>query len=125
MVSDFMVRGTRALTNWTRTRASLLAAGLGLVAGAATHAAAKPNVLLIIGDDIGVEAISTYGEGSNTADTPNLTELADNGVMFRNAYSHPTCSPTRGSILTGKHPHRTGNDPTIAPRPEYFLAVLV
>ena len=66
------------------------------------------NVLLIIADDYGVDMAAAYGEGSNTAPTPNINALFANGVVFKNAWAYPVCSPTRASILTGRYSFRTG-----------------
>ncbi|MCR9244002.1 MAG: sulfatase-like hydrolase/transferase [bacterium] len=74
---------------------------------AATVAAQSDNVLLIVADDIGVDYVGAYGEGTNPPPTPNIDSLAQNGVLFRNAWANPSCSPTRASILTGRYPFRT------------------
>lgn len=66
------------------------------------------NFLLIISDDIGIDKTSTYGEFDSAPPTPNLDALAAQGLLFRNAYATPTCSPTRASLLTGRMPTRTG-----------------
>jgi N-sulfoglucosamine sulfohydrolase len=64
------------------------------------------NILLITGDDHGVQA-GCYGD--QQARTPNLDRLAAQGTMFQNAYvAHSSCSSSRSSILTGKYPHETG-----------------
>lgn len=84
---------------------SRLVVALGL---ALSSTASASNVLLIIGDDIGVDIIPSYGEHSRPATMPTLDTLADNGVTFRNAWAHPTCSPSRASILTGRHAFRHG-----------------
>lgn len=65
------------------------------------------NVLLIVADDIGVDYVGAYQEGTNPPPTPNLDALASNGVLFRNAWANPSCSPTRACILTGRYPFRT------------------
>lgn len=67
-----------------------------------------PNVLLVIADDVGLDAIPRYPEGIVKAKMPNLEKLMDNGVTFSNVWSFPMCSPTRASILTGKYAFRTG-----------------
>ena len=66
------------------------------------------NVLLLITDDIGIDKTAVYGEHPTPAPTPNIDALAAQGVLFRNAYAHPTCSPSRASLLTGRHPTRHG-----------------
>ena len=66
---------------------------------------AQPNVVLIVADDLGWSDLACYG--SDLHETPNLDAFADQGVRFSNAYAaSPVCSPTRASILTGKHPAR-------------------
>ncbi|MFW5762152.1 MAG: sulfatase-like hydrolase/transferase [Cyclobacteriaceae bacterium] len=60
----------------------------------------KPNILLIMADDMGYECISTYG--SNEYQTPRLDQMAAEGVKFNQAYSQPLCTPTRVKIMTGK-----------------------
>ena len=60
----------------------------------------KPNVILIMADDIGYEALSI--NGANDIKTPVLDSLARNGINFKNAYSQPLCTPSRVKIMTGK-----------------------
>jgi arylsulfatase A-like enzyme len=67
------------------------------------------NILLIIGDDIGVDNVSAYKEQINfSAQTPNIDALANKGVLFRNVWANPMCSPSRASILTGRYAFRHG-----------------
>jgi arylsulfatase A-like enzyme len=67
----------------------------------------RPNVVLILADDLGVRDLGCFG--STYHETPNLDRLAANGVRLLNAYSaSPLCSPTRSSIMTGLYPARTG-----------------
>ena len=66
------------------------------------------NVLLIIADDLGVEQLAIYETGDvETADTPVIEELAGAGVRWTQAWSNPSCSPTRAGIYTGRHGFRT------------------
>ncbi|TLS52406.1 arylsulfatase [Paenibacillus antri] len=65
----------------------------------------RPNVVLILNDDMGFSDIGCYG---GEVDTPNLNKLAENGVRFTQFYNTARCSPTRASLLTGLHPHQTG-----------------
>ena len=67
--------------------------------------AERPNVLLIVADDLGWADLNCYG--SSFHETPHLDRLASSGTRFEQAYAaSPVCSPTRASILTGKHPAR-------------------
>ena len=66
------------------------------------------NVLLIIGDDMGVEMLERYGAGDDYPPTPNINQLFDQGVFFRHAWAAPICSPTRATMLTGRYGFRTG-----------------
>lgn len=68
---------------------------------------AQDNVLFLLADDIGVDRIGAYGEHPNPGNTPNIDALAANGVLFRNAWSHPSCTPTRVALMTGRHPVHT------------------
>ncbi|TAH37215.1 MAG: hypothetical protein EYC70_09560 [Planctomycetota bacterium] len=89
---------------------------LSTVAAAVRPATALPaqeNVLLIVADDIGVDVLSCYGEGSIVPPTPNLDALAAQGLLFRNAWGNPTCSPTRATILSGRYGFRTGVGNTV------------
>jgi arylsulfatase A-like enzyme len=67
-----------------------------------------PNILLVIADDLGLDSFAKYDLSENPPHTPRLDELADQGLLFVNAWANPTCSPTRASILTGKFGVRTG-----------------
>ena len=67
----------------------------------------NPNILFIIADDLGLDALSFYDINAQKAHTPNLNKLAEKGVKFTNFWTYPTCSPTRASIITGKYDFRT------------------
>ncbi|MCU0871620.1 MAG: sulfatase-like hydrolase/transferase [Pirellulaceae bacterium] len=86
--------------------------------GGFTQAAEGPNIILLMGDDHGWE--ETGYNGHPHVHTPVLDEIAATGLRFDRFYAaHPSCSPTRASFLTGRHPNRMG---TFAPgwslRPE-------
>ena len=65
----------------------------------------RPNILLIMNDDMGYSDIGCYG---GEVRTPNLDQLAEKGIRFTQFYNTARCCPTRASILTGLHPHQTG-----------------
>ena len=67
--------------------------------------ATKPNIVLILNDDMGYSDIGCYG---GEIETPNLDRLAANGLRFSSFYNTARCSPSRASMLTGLHPHQTG-----------------
>lgn len=77
-----------------------------------------PNIILLMGDDHGWD--ETGYNGHPFVKTPVLDEMAAGGLRFDRFYSgHPTCSPTRGSLLTGRHPNRYGTfAPNWSMRPE-------
>ena len=88
----------------------LLPLTLSLLALASAHSA-TPNIVLLMGDDHGWE--ETGYNGHPHVKTPVLDEMAATGFRFDRFYSgHPSCSPTRASFLTGRHPNRKG---TFAP----------
>jgi arylsulfatase A-like enzyme len=94
-----------------------------LTLGSAANAAEKPNVVIILIDDLGRNDLGCYG--SRYYRTPNVDKLAADGVRFSDAYAAcPVCSPTRASILTGKYParlHLTDWLPGRADRPDQKL----
>ncbi len=67
----------------------------------------RPNVILILADDMGLGDLSYFNEGLN--ETPNLNRLVQESAWFSRAYSgSPVCTPSRAALLTGRYPHRTG-----------------
>ena len=70
---------------------------------------AKPNVLLMLVDDLGWQDVVSYDvDEPSPYETPNIDKLAHRGVLFTNGYSpSPVCSPSRCAIMSGKHPART------------------
>jgi arylsulfatase len=83
-----------------------LAAMMMLAAAAsAASAAQRPNIIVIMADDMGFSDLGCYG--SEIA-TPNLDKLAGNGVRFTQFYNTARCCPTRASLLSGLYPHQAG-----------------
>ena len=92
------------------SRLALQLAGLTLVALTAMPAAAedKPNILVIWGDDIGPFNVSAYNRGMMGYKTPNIDRIADEGILFTDAYGDQSCTAGRAGFITGQHPMRTG-----------------
>lgn len=67
-----------------------------------------PNIILIIADDMGLDATSGYPEGAQKPNTPHLDSLMASGLKFNNFWVNPTCTPTRSTIITGKYGSNTG-----------------
>lgn len=81
----------------------------GLIASASTalgaESAKRPNILLIMADDVGYSDLGCYG---SEIETPNLDRLAASGVRFTQFYNTARCCPTRAALLTGLYPHQAG-----------------
>ena len=84
----------------------LLAIFLSLAACHTSTGYIRPNILFIMVDDLGKEWISCYGAADIL--TPNIDQLAANGMKFNHAYSMPQCTPTRLTLMTGQYPFRHG-----------------
>ena len=70
--------------------------------------AQPPNILFIVLDDFGIDQLTSYGHGGQVPPrTPVLSAIAQAGVQFRNAWSMPTCTPTRASFFAGRYPSST------------------
>ena len=70
--------------------------------------AKKPNILAIWGDDVGWFNISAYNRGMMGYKTPNIDKIADDGILFTDAYGQNSCTAGRAAFITGQSPLRTG-----------------
>src|SRR5690349_21053927 len=89
---------------------SLLMAAVALfTAVAPVHAQdKKPNILFIMGDDVGIWNIGAYHRGMMAGRTPNLGKLANEGMLFTDYYAEASCTAGRANFVTGELPIRTG-----------------
>jgi arylsulfatase len=90
---------------------------LGATLAAPAHAAGKPNIVLILSDDMGYSDLGCYG---GEIRTPNLDALAAGGLRFTRFYNTARCCPTRASLLTGLYPHQAGVGHMMQDRGEKF-----
>ncbi len=104
-------------------RRTLTAAAVGGAVAVAQAASPPPNILLIMADDVGVEAFNSYG--GTSYQTPNINELARTGVQFNHAYACPLCTPSRVALMTGKYNFRNYESFSwLSPRETTFAEVL-
>ena len=68
----------------------------------------RPNILVIMTDDVGSPTWAIYSHGMMGVPTPNIDRIGREGVLFTDHYSHPTCTPGRAALITGQYPIRTG-----------------
>src|SRR5213596_29882 len=68
----------------------------------------KPNIVVIMGDDIGIWNIGAYHRGMMSGRTPNLDKLAAEGMLFTDSYAEASCTAGRAAFVTGELPIRTG-----------------
>lgn len=92
-------------------RGILSAAAVSLTAAipaAAQETTEKPNILVIMPDDLGLWNLSAYNRGSMGYMTPNIDSIANEGAIFSDMYAQPSCTPGRAAFITGMYPIRTG-----------------
>ena len=70
--------------------------------------AKKPNIVVIMGDDIGMWNIGAYHRGMMAGKTPNLDKIAKEGMLFTDYYAEASCTAGRANFITGQLPIRTG-----------------
>jgi arylsulfatase len=81
---------------------------LAWVTGPAAAQEKKPNIIMIMGDDIGWFNIGAYNQGIMAGRTPNLDQLASEGIRFTDYYAEASCTAGRANFITGELPMRTG-----------------
>jgi arylsulfatase A len=84
----------------------LLLASLCVLSGALSAGPAKPNIIFILADDLGLDGVSCYG--TDKRKTPNIDKLAASGMRFETCYAAPLCGPSRCVLMTGRYAFRTG-----------------
>jgi len=87
------------------------------VAQAQQAASGKPNILVIMGDDVGWFNIGAYHQGIMSGKTPNLDKLAADGMRFTDYYAEASCTAGRANFITGEIPLRTGLTTVAKPAP--------
>jgi arylsulfatase len=104
----------RTRTDWRGRAASAgrrlaAAAALAVAAVGAAHAQApqRPNILVIMPDDVGYSNVGLYSHGMMVP-TPNIDRIGREGILFTDHYSQPSCTPSRAAFITGQLPIRTG-----------------
>src|ERR1035438_5906305 len=89
--------------------ASCVATVMGLaMAPASAQQQQKPNIVVIMGDDIGMWDISAYSHGMMGFQTPNIDRIAKEGAIFSDIYAQQSCTAGRAAFITGQSPFRTG-----------------
>jgi len=68
----------------------------------------RPNILFVIADDMGTDAFAPYNIGADQPNTPTLNRLAEEGLLFTNAWAYATCAPSRAALLTGRYGNKNG-----------------
>ena len=87
---------------------SLAAVAAATLISAPAIAQQKPNIVVIMGDDIGMWNIGAYHRGMMAGRTPNLDQLAAEGMLFTDYYAEASCTAGRANFITGELPIRTG-----------------
>ena len=90
--------------------ASTVAIGLWATTPAVAQTPVRPNIVVIMGDDIGWFNIGAYHRGMMAGRTPNLDKLAAEGMLFTDYYAEASCTAGRANFITGQLPIRTGHD---------------
>ena len=90
------------------TALAVLATASALPTSSAVAQEKKPNIIVIMGDDVGWENIGAYHQGLMYNTTPNLDKLAGEGMRFTDYYAEPSCTAGRANFITGELPIRTG-----------------
>ena len=102
------MRSLRFPRHWARAGAIVTIAFAAVSILEAQAQEAKPNILVIFGDDVGISNISAYGDGLMGYETPNIDRIGKEGIRFLHYYAEQSCTAGRAAFLTGQHGIRTG-----------------
>jgi arylsulfatase len=108
--NSILSRRNLLLAGTTVAAASALSTG-AMVGAAQAQQSGKPNILVIMGDDVGWFNIGAYHQGIMSGKTPNLDKLAADGMRFTDYYAEASCTAGRANFITGELPLRTGLRP--------------
>jgi arylsulfatase A-like enzyme len=100
---------------------ALLAAVMAAGTPAVAQQPQKPNILFIMGDDIGIMQPSIYHRGLMVGETPNIDRIGNEGAIFMTYYAEQSCTAGRNAFFTGMHPLRTGMIPPQLPGSPSYL----
>jgi len=100
---------------------ALLAAVMAAGTPAVAQQPQKPNILFIMGDDIGIMQPSIYHRGLMVGETPNIDRIGNEGAIFMHYYAEQSCTAGRNAFFTGMHPLRTGMIPPQLPGSPSYL----
>jgi arylsulfatase B len=98
--------------NWILSLTAILIANTSAFQVVAQQKAEKPNIIIILADDLGWGDVGFHGSEIRT---PNLDALSKEGVILSHFYTAPVCSPTRAGLMTGRYPNRFGLRETVVP----------
>ncbi len=101
--------------------AFIAASTLALLMASPANAQQKPNILFIMGDDIGIMQPSIYHRGLMVGETPNIDRIGNEGAIFMTYYAEQSCTAGRNAFFTGMHPLRTGMIPPQLPGSPSYL----
>ena len=105
------------------TGVTVAVAAAGAMSFSASAKDVRPNIILIMADDMGMESVGAYG--CESIKTPRLDQMAKEGILFAHAHSAPLCTPSRVQIMTGKYNHRNYVDfGTLRPGETTFAHIL-
>jgi arylsulfatase A-like enzyme len=108
MIGNPSKGGFMSLKQLLTAGTSVLAAGLLTASPAGAQAPARPNIVVVMGDDIGWFNVGAYHQGIMSGRTPNLDRLAAEGMRFTDYYAEASCTAGRANFITGELPIRTG-----------------
>jgi arylsulfatase A-like enzyme len=100
---------------------TLLASVFAVTPEASAQPPQKPNILFIMGDDIGIMQPSIYHRGLMVGETPNIDRIGSEGAIFTHYYAEQSCTAGRNAFFTGMHPLRTGMIPPQLPGSPSYL----
>src|SRR5262249_53289015 len=106
--SRYKEKRSMTRTIWPALSSLLVAATLASAPAAAQQQQQRPNIIFIMGDDIGWSNIGVYNQGIMAGRTPNLDRLASEGMRFTDYYAEASCTAGRANFITGELPIRTG-----------------
>src|SRR6476619_369645 len=99
---------SRRALRWTVAAGLVALCSAGAGAQSAQQMAAKPNILFIMGDDIGWMQPSLYHRGLAVGETPNIDRIGNEGAIFMTYYAEQSCTAGRTAFITGMQPVRVG-----------------